>query len=354
MRLVHLADEPYDSGLTQYALRAATGLAARGHAVAFWGRAGSPSLEAARRAGLEAVSFRRPWLELPALRRALADFRADALVAHTGSAHTLGALLCARGGPALVRVRGDARPLRRRPGAGLLWGRTRAFIAANRAIAAEFAALFPGHPVAVSVVYEGLDDPGPAAPPPGGSPVFGVVARLDPVKGHAVLLDAFALASRAVPDARLVVVGRSENVAAAALAERAARLGVGERVSFVGHVPDPFDYMRRCHVGVVASLGSEAVSRAAVEWMAAGRPLVATRVGCLPEYVADGVTGRLVPPDDAPALADALAALGADPLARETMGRAGRARYEGLFTGRRFLDETERVLSDALHGVPSR
>lgn len=354
MRLVHLADEPYDSGLTQYALRAAAGLSARGHATAFWGSAGAPCLEAARRAGLKTLSFRHPWLELPSLRRALADFKADVLVAHTGSAHTLGAALCARGGTALVRVRGDARPLKRRPGSTLLWGRTRALVCANAAIRSEFAALFPELGLPAAVVYEGLDDPGPPAPPPGSSPVFGIVARLDPVKGHAVLIDAFARAARTLPDVRLSVVGRPENVTSAELMERAARLGVGERIAFEGHVPDPNDYMRRCHVGVVASLGSEAVSRAAVEWMAAGRPLVATAVGCLPEYVADGTTGRLVPPDDPAALAAALVELGSDPLLRERWGAAARARYEGVFSSARFLDQTERTLSDALHGVPSR
>lgn len=354
MRVVHLADEPYDSGLTQYALRAAEGLSRRGHPTAFCGLTGAPSIEAARRAGLTAVGFRHAWLELPALRRALAEFRADVLVAHTGSAHTVGAALCARGGPALVRVRGDSRPLRRRPGARILWGRTRALVCANAAIRAEFAALFPDVDVPASVVYEGLPDPGRVVPPPGGSPVFGVVARLDPVKGHAVLLDAFARASRTLPDARLVVVGRAENVSARELVERAARLGIGDRVSFVGHVPDPADYMRRCHAGVVASLGSEAVSRAAVEWMAAGRPLVATRVGCLPEYVVDGATGRLTAPGDAEGLAAALVELGGDPLLRERWGEAARARYEEVFSSETFLDGMETALGRALHGVSPR
>lgn len=354
MRVIHLDDEPYDSGLTQYALRWAKGQAERGDTAAFWGLLGAPPLEAARRAGLPTHGFRRAWLELPSLRRAVADFRPDALIAHTGSAHALCAALAGRRGPAVLRVRGDARPLRRRPGSGLLWSRTRGFVAANAAILAEFEAsrLAPGLPA--GVVYEGLPDPGPVVPPPGGSPVFGIVARLDPVKGHAVLLDAFAALSRRRPDARLVVVGRAENVAAAELASRAAKLGVGDRVSFQGHVPDAMDYMRRCHAGVVASLGSEAVSRAAVEWMAAGRPVVATRVGCLPEYVADGETGRLVPPGDAPALAEAMLSLADDLLARERMGRAARARYEALFTTDRFHASARRLLEDALHGLPSR
>ena len=107
MRVVHIDDEPFDSGLTQYALRAASGLAARGHASAFWGLAGAPPLEAARAAGLDTLGFRQPWLELPALRRGLAAFRPDLLVAHTGSAPTLAAFLGGRpsSGRGEIRVR---------------------------------------------------------------------------------------------------------------------------------------------------------------------------------------------------------------------------------------------------------
>ncbi|MBI3297500.1 MAG: glycosyltransferase family 4 protein [Elusimicrobia bacterium] len=354
MRIVHLDDEPYDSGLTQYAVRAAAGLAGRGHAVEFWGLAGAAPLEAARRAGLETLGFRQPWLELAALRRALEAFKPELMVAHTGSAQTLAAFLCGRSGPAVVRTRGDSRALKRRPGAGLVWSRTRGFIAANRRILKEFDERFSTFGVPGSVVYEGLSDPGPVVPPPGGSAVFGIVARLDPVKGHAVLLEALALAAKKRPELRLTVVGRTENLTARELLERAAVLGIADRVSFEGHVPDAFEYMRRCHAGVVASLGSEAVSRAAVEWMALGRPVIAAAVGCLPEYVSDGVTGRLVPPGDAAALAAALLELGDDPLLRERQGRAARRRWEELFRLETFLDATERAYTDALHPVPSR
>lgn len=354
MRVLHIDDEPYDSGLTQYALRAARGLKEAGHAVAFWGLTGAAPLESARAAGLETAGFRQPWLELGLLRRALSAFNPDVVAAHTGSSHTLAAFLCGRRGPAVVRTRGDSRPLRRRPGAGLLWSRTRAFVAANGRIREDFDRRFGSFQVPSSVVYEGMPDPGRPAPPPGGSPVVGVIARLDPVKGHAVLLDAFGRLCRDLPDVRLVVVGRSENIAARDLSEHAAKLGISDRVALEGRVPDALDFMRRCHIGVVASLGSEAVSRAAVEWMALGRPLVATAVGCLPEYVEEGVTGRLVAPGDAAALSQALRSLAMDPLLRERMGRAARERWERLFTMERFIRETERTYAGAIEGLSRR
>lgn len=354
MRVLHIDDEPYDSGLTQYALRAARGLKERGHAVAFWGLSGAAPLEAAQAAGLETTGFRQPWLELGVLRRSLAAFRPEVVAAHTGSSQTLAAFLCGRRGPAVVRTRGDSRALRRRPGAGLLWSRTRAFVAANERIREDFDRRFGDFKVPSTVVYEGMPDPGAPVPPPGGSPVVGVVARLDPVKGHAVLLDAFGRLCRDLPDVRLLVVGRSENVAAKDLSEHAARLGISDRIVLEGRVPDALDFMRRCHIGVVASLGSEAVSRAAVEWMSLGRPLVATAVGCLPEYVDEGVTGRVVAPGDAEALAGALKALAMDPLLRERMGRAARERWERLFRMERFVAATEKAYEGAIEGLSPR
>lgn len=354
MRIVHIDDEPFDSGLTQYALRAATGLAARGHASAFWGLAGAPPLAAARAAGLETLGFRQPWLELPALRRALAALRPDLLVAHTGSAHILAAFLGGRRGAAVLRTRADSRPLKRRPGAGLIWSRTRGFIAANTRIRTDFETRFAAFAVPASLIYEGLEDPGPVVPPPGGSLLIGIVARLDPVKGHGVLIEALAWAVRKRPELRLMIVGRAENLASRDLLESASRLGIAERISMEGHVPDAFEYMRRCHVGVVASLGSEAVSRSGVEWMALGRPLVASAVGCLPEYVQEGTTGILVPPNEPEALGAALLRLADDPLLRERMGRAARRRWEEKFKLDKFIEASEQSYANALHPIPSR
>jgi len=356
MRVVHIIDEPYDSGIVQYALAAAAGLQARGHACRVWGLAGRFPLKAAQKLGLPVKGYRRPWLELPALRRSLQRHGVGLVVAHSGSAHSLAVAAAAwhRGANlAVLRTRGDARPLRRRAGSGLLWSRTTGFVAANRRILEQFGRIFPDGPPA-ACVYQGCPDPGRPLPPENTAPTVGIVARLDPVKGHACLLEAAARVLQAAPDARFMIAGRQENVSARSLRSMARRLGIEERVELLGHVPDIRALMRGCHIGVIASLGSEAVSRAAVEWMAAGRPLVATRVGCLPEYVLEGETGRLVRPGDPAAMAEAVSALVRDVFVRERMGRAARGRFEELFSEERFLDATEEFYERTADAVPSR
>ena len=325
MRILHITDEPYDSGITRYALRAAAGLAGRGHPSFVWGVAGSFAVQEAQRLGLPALGYTHPYVNLASLRKAFGEAGCDAVVAHTGSAHTLAVALASWHGAVphprhgtriqrllegygavphprhgaripVLRTRGDSRPIRRRPGQRLLWRRTAGFVAANRSILSEFERLCPVPGIQAACIYEGSEDPGSVLPPMAGAPLVGIVSRLDPVKGHAVFLRAAKLVLERHPDTRFLLVGRQENVKSAELLAEAHRLGLAERVDLTGHVPDVFSYMRRCHVGVIASVGSEAVSRAAVEWMAVGRPLVATRVGCLPEYVADGETGLLVEP----------------------------------------------------------
>src|SRR5262249_37445853 len=137
-------------------------------------------------------------------------------------------------------------------------------------------------------------------------PVLGIVARLDPVKGHRYLLEAVALLRNIYPSLRIKIVGNPENIKQRDLEQIAERLGIDDQVEFMGFQASIPKIMESCSIGVISSIGSEAVSRVALEWMAAGRPVVATRVGCLPEIVKDGETGYLVEPKDAPALARAL------------------------------------------------
>lgn len=163
--------------------------------------------------------------------------------------------------------------------------------------------------------------------------------RLRTRKAVAVLLEAFARLRERVPEAGLTVVGDGEQ--RPALEAQAKRLGIaglragarpGERaggVRFEGARPHDAmpAYYRAADVFCLPSL-YEGFPLAIVEAMAAGLPVVATAVAGVPEAVADGVTGRVVPAEDADALAEALAALAADPKAARAMGEAGRARAE--------------------------
>jgi glycosyltransferase involved in cell wall biosynthesis len=348
MNIVHIEDEPWDSGIAHYAVTLAAEQARRGNRVAVWGRKWSPVLKQAAELGLPTRDWEPGplgWLELPALRRELAAFAPQIVNAHTGSAHVL-ALLLAPKGAAVVRTRGDARPPRSNALARLAASRTAALIAANSVLKIQLEDAFPGTPV--RAIPQGIEGPDDSAPMPG-MPFVGMIARMDPVKGHAVLLDAAQILKPRVPGLKILCAGEGPELKR--LSWRLQPQGLDGVVQFLGRVPDRWTFLSGCRIGVAASLGSEAVSRAALEWMAAARPLIATKVGGLPDLLEDGVTGLLIPPGDAGALAEAVKALLDDPARAEAMGRAARARWEEHYSLAPFFQRTQAVYDEAIHVI---
>lgn len=169
------------------------------------------------------------------------------------------------------------------------------------------------------------------------------VARLAPVKGHPVLLEAMASLRRRVPEAVLVLVGNPWQGQKERLFRRAAELNLAGGVILTGWRKDIPRILSAAAVCVSSSLGSEENSRAVGEYMACGRPVAATRVGVIPELVVDGVTGLLVSPGDSQDLAGAIAALIEDPERAREMGVAGRQRAEREFSRGAFSLRLSRV-----------
>jgi glycosyltransferase involved in cell wall biosynthesis len=339
MKILQIEDEPWDSGIAHYALTLSGELQCLGHEVHFWGRAGSPLVASAQRSGLHVRGLRRPWSSLHALRGQVRSAGIELINAHTGSGHALAAALAALTKVAVVRTRGDTRPTARHPLARLLARRTDAFIAANSAIAEDLASAFRG--CRVTTVFQGISA-GPALPLPVDC-VFGLLGRLDSVKGHETWLQAAAIVKKDHPQARWRAVGGGSPQRRERLQAQARTLGLEGRAEFTGFVADVPGELARCRVAVVASTASEAVSRAALEWMAAGRPLVAASVGCLPDLVQEGETGFLVPPGDPQALARAMARFLDQPALAERLGAAARRRFMERFSLERFGVETMKV-----------
>lgn len=150
--------------------------------------------------------------------------------------------------------------------------------------------------------------------------------RLAKNKGLDVLLTAFGRVVREHPYVELVFAGADQDQQAA-LAARADRMQVDDRVTFAGHLSEA-DYRAALAGCACLALPSEweAFGLVLVEAMASGRPVVAARVGGTPDVVEDGVTGFLVPHGDAGALADRLGRILGDPLLADRMGAAGRER----------------------------
>jgi glycosyltransferase involved in cell wall biosynthesis len=146
--------------------------------------------------------------------------------------------------------------------------------------------------------------------------------RLHPQKDLPMLLDAVDRLRSRVPGVRLLVVG--EGPERMAVEARARSLGLEGTVTFAGRVPSAADELAAADVVVISSRW-ESGPLVLFEAMQLGRPVVTTAVGAAPDIVADHVNGRLVPPGDAAAFADAVADVLAEPVAAAAMGEAGRA-----------------------------
>lgn len=166
----------------------------------------------------------------------------------------------------------------------------------------------------------------------GDDPVICVVSRLWRLKGHDVLIRAFAAAG-AARRAWLVIAGSGPCEELRALARQQ---GVAERCRFLGHRSDVFDVMAAADIVAHPSY-TEAQCQAIIEAMALGRPVVATSVGAAEEMIETGKTGWLVPPGDAEALSRSLKDALEDPARSSEIGRAGRVRIRALYPMERML-----------------
>ena len=192
---------------------------------------------------------------------------------------------------------------------------------------------------------------------PDGSPVVGVVARLEPEKGHDTLLRAWPLVLQRVPAARLLVIGEgSQRDPLERLAEELGLLGEacsgdrcvgtrgarpGAKVLFTGLRDDVPAVTAALDVAVLPSY-REAQGLAIVEAMALRRPVVATAVGGVPEMIKHERTGLLVPPRDPVALADAIARLLLDHPLADSVARAGHDLAQARFN----VDQMVRQIAD--------
>jgi glycosyltransferase involved in cell wall biosynthesis len=177
------------------------------------------------------------------------------------------------------------------------------------------------------------------------------VGRLIPIKGHVVLLRAFAAAKREVPELELDIAGRGP--LEPALRALAKELGVAGSVRFLGYVSPIQEAIERAAIVVVPSMG-EGFGMVALEAMERARPVIAAEIGGLGELVRDGETGLLVPPGSSEPFADAIVALARDLSRAAAMGVAGRRRALADFLEERCIARTELLYREALNGRNGR
>lgn len=169
-------------------------------------------------------------------------------------------------------------------------------------------------------------------------PVLLVIGRLEPQKGHSVLLKSLPVVRREFPNVRLVCVG--EGSLRADLEGLSRGLGMEDSIRFVGFQSNMNDWLALSDISILPSF-YEGLPLAAIESLAAGRPVIATAVDGTPEVVVNGVTGLTLQPGDSAALASAICALLRDPELRKMLGSAGRKWVLQHFSDKQQVRETE-------------
>jgi glycosyltransferase involved in cell wall biosynthesis len=351
LRILQLNSARLFVGEAAHTLNLTEALRRAGHHVCLGLRKDQFTIEVARRRQLDPIEFnlvKRFWLpnELPDMRklaRLVRDEGIQLVHVHRSKEHWMSVLASRfhRLKVPIVRTRHVVTPLKKHAANRWLAKRTAKMITVSRAVEAdvrstrmyrdENLAFIPG---GVDLehfrVRDRRDEIRRELKLSSDAPVAVCVARFAKVKAHRVLLDAWAKVRRERPAAVLLLVG--EGALRPEIEAQAERLGLStEAVRFLGGWPnkDLPRLLESADVGVLASVGSEGFSRAVLEYLSMSRPVVATRVGAIPDLVTEGGSGRLVPPEDADALAGALShVFRLSPGEREEMGRQGRAKAE--------------------------
>jgi glycosyltransferase involved in cell wall biosynthesis len=179
----------------------------------------------------------------------------------------------------------------------------------------------------------------------GVEPLVGIVGRLFPIKNHRLFLEAAALVAKAAPRARFVIVG--DGVLRPELERYARELGLAERAIFTGWRRDlPQIYADLDALAVTSK--NEGTPVSAIEAMAAGCPVVATRVGGLSDLISDEETGYLVPPGDAQAVAAAILRVLRQPERAHRLGRTAQMQVCERFAARRLIADMEKLYLELL------
>lgn len=235
--------------------------------------------------------------------------------------------------------------------------------------------IMPSHIVAVSqsvlqqlhlkdaakaeVLYDGLGEeemalfepPDVASSTRNAAACIGMVGRIGQWKGQHIFLDAAAKVLAAGHDAKFVIIGAplfGEDDYLRELHAQVERLGIGDYVKFAGFVQNILEVFKQLDVVVHASISSEPFGMVIVEGMAAGKPVIASCGGGVPEIIVDGESGLLFPMGDADALAQKIETLLNDPRCAQQIGQAGFRRVRQHFTAARAARQIEDVYARML------
>ena len=184
------------------------------------------------------------------------------------------------------------------------------------------------------------------------APLVGTIAMLRRMKGHNVLIDAAAQVLQQIPQAKFLIVGDipSASPVKANLEEQVARLGIGGSVIFTGYREDVPEILTALDCVVLSSTRDEGVPQSVAQALAMARPVVVTDVGATAELVENGVTGILVPPSNAAALAEGILSVLREPETASQRALSGQQRVRERYSVERMAEQVERLYERLVSG----
>jgi len=245
--------------------------------------------------------------------------------------------------PAVITLHDNLAAREKRTMAAWALENTERVIAVSDYIYHEALGREPGLAGRLRTILNALPEPETCAAPLPSRPRILAAGRLATQKGFDLAINAFARVAAEFPDATLTLAGDGEN--RGDLEDLATASSFGARIRFTGWLePEKMPELFNEHsLILVPSRWQEPFGLVALEAAQFGRPVIASRMGGLPEIVIDGVTGKLFENEDIPALADTLRSLLADPALAARMGREARARASASFPFNRLVDQYEEV-----------
>lgn len=284
LRILNLIDIPWFSGLTDYAITQADVLRETGHTLFFLAPKGSKAFEIVNQKGYKTfpVSDRKKILtpfEIFKILKFIKTEKIEILNAHTGRMQTLSYIISLfKNDLKLIRTKSDAKEIKN----SFTYSKISAIITGSKYIEKMYKE--KNISLKTKTIYKSV-------PTADVYPIdkklpfkIGIVGRLDPVKGHIWFIKSAIEILNKGFDCKFLVSGIESRLNWIELSAEIP-LNYRDRFEYRGFSKNIDDFMKECHLGVITSTHSEAVSRAAIEWMKNARALISTEVGSLPEFV---------------------------------------------------------------------
>lgn len=362
MKILHLIDIPWWSGLSAYAFDSVSAHLSSGHQIWIACQKNSLSHKKSLELNLQTIPIagRKSWDAVSnfiSIGLGIAHIKPDCIVAHTGSTHWIAWWWGTQSGTPVIRTRAISQPVQKSAINEKIYSDSYRIVAASEKLKNE----------CLNRLSANLEEKIYTIYPPVNAPAFdhcsslsdqehiqnraavnnkiGILARLDPAKGYSDFLRMAKIVQERTADTEFHIAGSEENLKWHTILKNSKTLGL-RNIFYHGFLPHEkvWAFLRNCAVGVIASRGSEEVSRALLEWMSAGKPVVATAVGCISEILKDGAGGFLVAPNDPEQMAEKVAELLSNASLATKMGSYNIDLCEARFSKKKFQSEWEKIL----------